>query len=233
MPTVPSREQCECLLGCLDERSRLMAARMGGAGLRLLELVRLLVHDVDLPRPRVSVRSGKGVKGAPPNAAVRCARLFCTTSWHHSARLPSPETTQIYTHVMQLAQAAALRGSLHMSRVARRTAVCGDARVSPGVFRRVIGESTRRWRSIHDRLAYPRSGNFGGRGRTAEGRGKSPHCIGWRTRQLWSAPTCRRSSRRGLPRLSQSLRGFAGRRPRQEWRDRSRGVKAATSRRTP
>ena len=76
MPTVPSREQCECLLGCLDERSRLMAARMGGAGLRLLELVRLPVHDADLPRPQVSVRSGKGVKGAPPHAVVRCARLF-------------------------------------------------------------------------------------------------------------------------------------------------------------
>ena len=85
MTTVLSREECRRMLEWLDERNRLMGALMCGAGLRLLELVRLSVHDVDLPRPQVSVRSGKGVKGAPPNAAVRCARLFCTTSWHHSA----------------------------------------------------------------------------------------------------------------------------------------------------
>jgi integron integrase len=60
MPVVLSREECARLFAALDGTARLMAELAYGAGLRLTELLRLRVQDLDLARARVLVRGGKG-----------------------------------------------------------------------------------------------------------------------------------------------------------------------------
>jgi integron integrase len=60
MPVVLSREECTRLFSSLEGTARLMAELAYGAGLRLTELLRLRVQDLDLARARVMVRAGKG-----------------------------------------------------------------------------------------------------------------------------------------------------------------------------
>lgn len=60
IPVVLSRTEITRLLAALSPGYRLMAELMYGAGLRLLELLRLRVHHLDLERGQVQVYSGKG-----------------------------------------------------------------------------------------------------------------------------------------------------------------------------
>jgi integron integrase len=62
MPVVLSVAECRQLLAALDGTSRLMAELMYGSGVRLMELLRLRVKDVDLERRQLIVRAGKGGK---------------------------------------------------------------------------------------------------------------------------------------------------------------------------
>ncbi len=62
VPTVLTREECRRLFAQLDGTTRLMAEVMYGGGLRLMELLRLRIKDVDVPRRQVAVRGGKGDK---------------------------------------------------------------------------------------------------------------------------------------------------------------------------
>ena len=62
VPTVLSRAECGRLFARLEGTSRLMAQLMYGGGLRLTELLRLRIKDVDLERQQLFVRSGKGDK---------------------------------------------------------------------------------------------------------------------------------------------------------------------------
>ena len=62
IPVVLTREECQRLFDCLNGTTRLMAELMFGSGVRLLELLRLRVKDVDLVRCTITVRSGKGGK---------------------------------------------------------------------------------------------------------------------------------------------------------------------------
>lgn len=62
IPVVLSRVEITRLLDALSPGYRLMAEMMYGAGLRLLELLRLRVHHLDLERGQVQVYSGKGGK---------------------------------------------------------------------------------------------------------------------------------------------------------------------------
>ena len=62
MPVVLSREECQRLMDALDGTMRLMAELMYGSGLRLMELLRLRVKDVDVERRQLVVREGKGDK---------------------------------------------------------------------------------------------------------------------------------------------------------------------------
>ena len=62
MPTVLSREECKRLFEEMDGTERLMAELAYGAGLRLMELLRLRVHHVDLERNLLVVHAGKGDK---------------------------------------------------------------------------------------------------------------------------------------------------------------------------
>lgn len=62
LPEVLSREETRRLLAVAEGTSGLMMRLIYGAGLRLMECLRLRVKDVDFARRTVTVRSGKGDK---------------------------------------------------------------------------------------------------------------------------------------------------------------------------
>jgi len=62
LPVVLSRDEVRWVLGRLDGDRRLVAAMLYGAGLRLMECLRLRVQDVDVERCEIMVRDGKGAK---------------------------------------------------------------------------------------------------------------------------------------------------------------------------
>jgi integron integrase len=62
MPVVLTCEECGRLFGQLNGTTRLMTELAYGAGLRLMELLRLRVHHLDLDRGQLKVYGGKGDK---------------------------------------------------------------------------------------------------------------------------------------------------------------------------
>ncbi|HSD52299.1 MAG TPA: integron integrase [Candidatus Methylomirabilis sp.] len=62
LPVVLTRHEVKTLLGQLTGDRWLMASLMYGAGLRLMECLRLRVQDVDLAAGQIVVRDGKGFK---------------------------------------------------------------------------------------------------------------------------------------------------------------------------
>ena len=62
IPVVPDVAEVIMILNKIDEKYRLMACIQYGGGLRLIELLRLRVKDVDERRGIVTVRGGKGDK---------------------------------------------------------------------------------------------------------------------------------------------------------------------------
>lgn len=62
VPMVLARDECARLFAEMNGTSRLMAELMYGAGLRLMELLRLRVHHLDLERGQLKVFAGKGDK---------------------------------------------------------------------------------------------------------------------------------------------------------------------------
>lgn len=63
LPVVLSRQEVSCLFSGMEEGITLLMARLlYGSGLRVLELLRLRVCDIDFDRFEIVVRSGKGSK---------------------------------------------------------------------------------------------------------------------------------------------------------------------------
>jgi integron integrase len=62
LPVVFTMEEARAVLGRLDGTKWLMASLLYGAGLRLMECVRLKVKDADSARNQITVRDGKGGK---------------------------------------------------------------------------------------------------------------------------------------------------------------------------
>lgn len=62
LPVVFTREEARAVLLRLDGTKWLMASLLYGAGLRLMECVRLRIKDVDFARNQIIVRDGKGGK---------------------------------------------------------------------------------------------------------------------------------------------------------------------------
>ena len=62
VPSVLSRAECGRLFAELPGSTRLMAELMYGAGLRLTEMLRLRVKDVDMERLQLQIHAGKGNK---------------------------------------------------------------------------------------------------------------------------------------------------------------------------
>ena len=59
VPIVLSPEECQRVFNQLEGTTRLMAELMYGSGIRLMELLRLRVHHLDLDRGQLTIRSGK------------------------------------------------------------------------------------------------------------------------------------------------------------------------------
>jgi integron integrase len=62
VPTVLTREEVRELLDAMSGTYQLMARLLYGTGLRLLEMLRLRVKDLDFARGQIVVRAGKGAK---------------------------------------------------------------------------------------------------------------------------------------------------------------------------
>lgn len=62
LPTVLTREEAERLLAAMVGTRWLLASLLYGAGLRVIECLRLRVKDVDLSYRQILVRDGKGEK---------------------------------------------------------------------------------------------------------------------------------------------------------------------------
>jgi len=62
LPTVLTKEEVKELFGALNGTYQLMARLLYGSGMRLLEMLRLRVKDVDFARGQIMVRAGKGAK---------------------------------------------------------------------------------------------------------------------------------------------------------------------------
>jgi integron integrase len=62
LPVVMTRDEVKSVLSQLTNDKWLMAALMYGAGLRLMECLRLRVQDLDFSRNEIIVRDGKGAK---------------------------------------------------------------------------------------------------------------------------------------------------------------------------
>ena len=62
LPVVMTREEVKLVLSHLNDAKLLMANLMYGAGLRLMECLRLRVQDVDFAVNQITVRDGKGFK---------------------------------------------------------------------------------------------------------------------------------------------------------------------------
>jgi integron integrase len=62
LPVVLTRQEVKSILGLLEGVEWIMTMLLYGAGLRLMECLRLRVKDVDFSRDEIRVRSGKGDK---------------------------------------------------------------------------------------------------------------------------------------------------------------------------
>ncbi len=62
LPVVLTRQEVRSILGCLDSSDWLMVMLLYGAGLRLMECLRLRVKDIDFGANQILVRAGKGDK---------------------------------------------------------------------------------------------------------------------------------------------------------------------------
>lgn len=62
IPVVLTREEVNGLLTLMSGTVQLMARMLYGSGLRVMECVRLRVHDIDFGMREITVRSGKGFK---------------------------------------------------------------------------------------------------------------------------------------------------------------------------
>jgi len=65
VPTVLTQDEVRELLAAMSGTYQLMARLLYGTGMRLLELLRLRVKDVDFARMQILVRAGKGGKDRP------------------------------------------------------------------------------------------------------------------------------------------------------------------------
>ncbi|MCL0075720.1 integron integrase [Dehalococcoidia bacterium] len=76
LPVVMTRDEVKAVLDHLTGEKWLMVSLMYGAGLRLMECLRLRVQDIDFERNEVTVRDGKGAKDRVTMLPVSLKKLL-------------------------------------------------------------------------------------------------------------------------------------------------------------
>ncbi|MEO1003388.1 MAG: integron integrase [Cyanobacteria bacterium J06638_7] len=76
LPVVLTREEVRAVLQRLEGTDALVAGLLYGSGLRLMEALRLRVHDLDFSRQELTVRDGKGGKDRRTLLPARVAELL-------------------------------------------------------------------------------------------------------------------------------------------------------------
>ena len=108
LPMVLTREEVKKFITAMSGKHHLMARLLYGSGLRLMECVRVRVHDIDFQMDEITVRDGKGFKdritflqelftpterSAPPYSPARFHRTYRrherVGSWPCPERLPA------------------------------------------------------------------------------------------------------------------------------------------------
>lgn len=92
IPVVLTRKEVQAVIDALDGPPHLLALLLYGAGLRLLEALRLRVKDVDFGRNQITVRSGKGGKDRVTMLPAAVRRTSPSTS-----RPPGPRYRDLDT----------------------------------------------------------------------------------------------------------------------------------------
>lgn len=97
-----TREEVEvkAVLSHLPSDKWLMASLMYGAGLQLMECLRLRVQDIDFARNEITVRDGKGAK----DRVTMLPESLKTPLQNHLRQvkvIKDVRTTMIYTHVLK------------------------------------------------------------------------------------------------------------------------------------
>jgi len=91
LPVVLTRQEVRSILGCLDGSDWIMAMLLYGAGLRLMECLRLRVKDIDFTSNQIVVRAGKGDKDRhtmlPAAVKERLAKHLELIRRHHQRDL--------------------------------------------------------------------------------------------------------------------------------------------------
>ena len=114
LPIVLSIDEVRVVLEHLTDSRKLMMELIYGGGLRLGELVRLRIKDLDFDSQSITIHSGKGDKDRvtllPRRPRMGLAVRLPLVEVGHGlregdrtplARLPSVETTMIYTYLLQ------------------------------------------------------------------------------------------------------------------------------------
>lgn len=115
IPVVLSREEVACLLEHVQPKHRLFARLLYGAGLRLIEGLRLRIKDVDFDRGVIVVREGKGGKDR--------VVMLPQSLREDLRRQVDVSTPMIYTHVLK-SSAAGLASPLDSLRCEQPAPSC-------------------------------------------------------------------------------------------------------------
>jgi integron integrase len=91
LPEVMTRDEVRDLLSNMNGITGLMAGLMYGAGLRLMECVRLRVKDIDFARNQIMVRDGKGQK----DRVTMLPERFAAPLHEHLARVKAVHTQDL------------------------------------------------------------------------------------------------------------------------------------------
>ena len=76
VPVVMTREEVAAVISLMNGTPQLVAKLLYGSGLRIMEAVRLRIHDVDFGMKQITVRSGKGDKDRITTFPVSVAPLL-------------------------------------------------------------------------------------------------------------------------------------------------------------